>query len=50
MEVAGHLRLAPGAPVALVTRTAQDESGRVFYAAKVVHPGHLVRFDIDLTR
>ena len=47
-EAARHLNLQPGSPVALLKRTAQDPSGCIIYAAKVVHPGYLVRFDIDL--
>jgi len=47
-EVAHHLKLQPGSPVALLKRTAQDPSGCIIYVAKVVHPGYLVRFDIDL--
>ena len=47
-EVAHHLKLQPGSPVALVKRMAQNPSGCIIYMAKVVHPGYLVRFDIDL--
>ncbi len=47
-ETARHLRLPPGSPVALLRRIAHDPSGCIIYAAKVVHPGGRVRFDIDL--
>ena len=49
-EVAQHLGIACGAPVALVRRYACDDSGKAIYAALVVHPGDRVRFDIDLVR
>ncbi|MDR0239084.1 MAG: GntR family transcriptional regulator, partial [Deltaproteobacteria bacterium] len=47
-EAAYHLKLQPGSPVALLQRMAQNTSGCIFYIAKMVHPGNLVRFDIDL--
>jgi len=47
-EVAHHLKVQPGSPVALLRRVAQDPSGCIFYISRVVHPGYLVRFDIDL--
>ncbi len=49
-EVARHLRIACGVPVAFVRRYACDASGRAIYAATVVYPGDRVRFDIDLVR
>ena len=49
-EVAQHLGIACGAPVALVRRYACDDSGKAIYAALVVHPGDRVRFEIDLVR
>lgn len=49
-EVAGHLGIVCGAPVAHVVRFAQDASGRVVYAAGMFHPGEGVRFEIDLVR
>ncbi|MDR0466862.1 MAG: GntR family transcriptional regulator [Deltaproteobacteria bacterium] len=48
-EAARHLRLQPGSPVALLKRMAQEPSGCIIYMAKIVHPGYLVRFDIDLS-
>lgn len=50
LEVARHLGMPVGAPVAALRRTAHDAAGCPIYAAKVIHPGDRVRFDIDLVR
>lgn len=47
-EIARHLRLPIGSPVVLLRRIAHDDAGCIIYAAKVVHPGSRVRFNIDL--
>lgn len=49
VEVATHLQVPLGSPVAVVRRLAYDRSGCAIYAAQVVHPGDKVRFDIALT-
>lgn len=49
-EAANHLGIACGMPVAQVERFACDKSGKVVYAASMVHPGDRVRFEIDLVR
>lgn len=49
-EAANHLGIACGMPVAQVERFACDRSGKVVYAATMVHPGDRVRFEIDLVR
>ena len=49
-EAAHHLGIACGMPVAQVERFACDKSGKVVYAASMVHPGDRVRFEIDLVR
>lgn len=49
-DVANHLGIACGMPVAQVERFACDRNGKVIYAASMVHPGDRVRFEIDLVR
>jgi len=48
-DVAGHLGLAPNAPVAFVERVFEGEGGHVIYLAEVIYRGEAVRLEIDLT-
>ena len=50
VEVARHLEIEPNDPVAVIHRFARNTAGRVCYAAKVIHPGNRVRFDINLVK
>ncbi len=48
LEVAGHLGLAIGDPVAEVRRILCDSNGKILYLADVIYRGDYVRLDIDL--
>ncbi len=48
-DVAGHLGVAPNAPVAFVERVFEGENGHVIYLAEVIYRGEAVRLEIDLT-
>jgi GntR family transcriptional regulator len=48
-EVAGHLGLPLGAPVAKVRRAIADLEGWCIYAADVVYRGEVIKLDIDLS-
>ena len=47
-EVAGHLRIPVGAPVAFVRRVFQDPAGTVIYLGEVTYRGDLVQLEMDL--
>lgn len=48
LEVAGHLALDVGAPVAQVRRQAIDDGGRLVYLADVTYPAHSLRLETRL--
>lgn len=48
-DVAGHLEVPLGAPVAKVRRTISDVEGWCIYVADVVYRGDVVKLDIDLS-
>jgi GntR family transcriptional regulator len=48
VEVATHLSVALGSPVALVRRVFTDASGTVLYLAEVTYRGDYIRFEMDL--
>lgn len=48
-EVARHLELPLGAPVAKVRRTVADAGGWCIYVADVVYRGDVIKLDIDLS-
>lgn len=48
IEVATHLGVALGSPVALVRRVFTDASGTVLYLAEVTYRGDYIRFEMDL--
>lgn len=48
-EVANHLGLPLGAPVAKVRRTITDAEGSCIYAADVIYRGDVIKLDIDIS-
>lgn len=49
-EIAFHLEIPCGAPVAHVRRFACDDRKKAVYAADMYHPGEKVKFDIELIK
>ena len=48
MEVAGHLNIAMGAPVAEVRRVCCAADGTVLYLGEVTYRGDYIHFEMDL--